>query len=451
MQNVRKFIRDLSVYIGPGYLVAVGYLDPGNWATDLAAGSSFGYTLLFVVFLSNLMAILLQSLAIRLGVVANMDLAQACSKYVRYPFNIILYLLAEIAIIATDLAEVIGSAIALNLLFGIPLTWGVVITIIDVMLILIFWNGKHGKVFELMIICLVLATAICLFILVGMSNVNYLQALIGYLPTPRILTAPGSLVVAVGIIGATVMPHNLFLHSNLVKRNVSESIQSKSSLLKSLRMINTDSVVALTLALFVNSAILIIAASNFADGSVSSLKSAFELLTVTLGKAAGIIFALGLLFAGQSSTITGTIAGQIITEGFLGDLQGYSFLLRPWVRLMVIRSLAILPALICVVIYGESGLNSLLIWSQVILSFQLPFCLWPLIYFTTFKASIMTVIVHDDLKPQSVQMASLNDEETPVLVSDSGIGQFNPSAYFFCRQPNNISFSCNRRTDNHST
>ncbi|KAI8895030.1 natural resistance-associated macrophage protein-domain-containing protein [Globomyces pollinis-pini] len=402
----KSWFKSLLSFIGPGFMIAVGYLDPGNWATDLAAGSQFGYKLLFIIFLANLMAILLQSLCIRLGVITGLDLAQSCRKFLPRPLCYFLYVLCELAIMATDLAEVIGSAIALNLLTGIPLFWGIIITAADVMVLLAGWNHKNFRIFEVFIMALVLITAGCLFAVTVKSDPVIGDVLFGYLPSPTIITNPDAVFLAVGIIGATVMPHNLYLHSSIVKYRANQNSENfededfeidnastmsdtqplsrNISIPNTLSMSNTDSVMALLFALLVNSSILIIAASNFYYNDktdVAEIPDAYRLIREMLGYAFATLFAFALLLSGQSSTITGTMAGQIVMEGFLGG----AIKLKPWVRRLVTRVLAIGPALICITYYGESRLNDLLILSQIILSLQLPFAVWPLIYFTSSK------------------------------------------------------------------
>ena len=413
-----EFWKLFKGFLGPGFLISVGYLDPGNWATDLAAGSQFGYRLLFIILMSSLMAMLLQSLCVRLGVVTGLDLAQCCRKHFSKPVALFLYVLCEIAIMATDLAEVIGAAIALKLLFNIPLLWGVLLTGLDVLVILAFgFNAKHIRVFEIGIGCLVFVTAVCLFIVAGKSGPVFRDVLIGYLPTLEIFTAPGSLAIAVGIIGATVMPHNLYLHSYIVKYRsksdqgsieeidtfVMEPTEStgdptqpltrKSTLPSTLQMSYLDSIVALTFALFVNSSILIISSANFYTrglNDVAEIPDAFQLIGESLGSSFSTLFAVALLLAAQSSTITGTMAGQIVMDGFLGA----AFQVKPWVRRLITRVFAIGPAIITILVFGSESLNNLLIISQIVLSAQLPFAVWPLVYFTSRK-DLMTVTLQD--------------------------------------------------------
>jgi manganese transport protein len=370
--------RKMLAFAGPGYLVAVGYMDPGNWATDLAAGSGFGYTLLSVILLSNLMAILLQSLAGKLGVATGRDLAQSCRDHFSFPTTIILWILCEIAICACDLAEIIGSAIALNLLFHIPLTWGVCLTALDVFAIM-YLQKFSFRYLEAVVIILLLVIAACFWFEIVISRPNLSAILQGFIPQSDIVLNPNMLYVAIGIIGATVMPHNLYLHSSIVQtRKYDDSSLGKK---EAIRFLTLDSTLALTLAFFINAAILIVAAAVFHKSGlteVAEIQEAYKLLTPQLNAPiASTLFALALLASGQNSTLTGTLAGQIVMEGFL-DIR-----LKPWVRRLVTRGLAIIPAMICVTFYGESGMAKLLILSQVILSFQLGFAIVPLILFTS--------------------------------------------------------------------
>lgn len=369
--------RKLLAFSGPGYLVAVGYMDPGNWATDLAGGSTFGYSLLCIVLLSNLLAILLQFLAGKLGVVSGRDLAQACRDHYSRPINLCLWLLCEIAICATDLAEVIGSAIALNLLFNIPLIWGVLLTALDVFLI-IYFQKLNFRYIEAFVMSLMLVIAICFWLEIIFSQPELSSILEGLIPQPQIITDPQMLYLSIGIIGATVMPHNLYLHSSIVQtRKYTDTIEGKREALK---FVTIDSTIALTIAFFVNAAILIMAAAVFHSKGhthVTEIKEAYKLLSPLLNVSiASTLFALALLASGQNSTLTGTLAGQIVMEGFL------NIRLRPWLRRLVTRLLAILPAIVCIFFYGESKIGQLLVLSQVILSLQLGFAVIPLILFT---------------------------------------------------------------------
>lgn len=374
----KGFWRKMLAYAGPGYLVSVGYIDPGNWATDIAGGSKFGYTLLSVILLSNLMAILLQSLCVRLGVATGRDLAQACRDYFPKKVCLILWILCEIAIAACDLAELLGSAIALQLLFGIPLLWGVCLTALDV-LMLLFLQGKGFRYVEALIITLILTVGICFSAEILLAQPNLREVLQGYLPNTEIIRNPEMLYIAIGILGATVMPHNLYLHSSIVQTRDWEPTSKKRW--EAIKFGTIDSTIALSFALFINSAILILAAATFHFSGyqeVAEIQDAYRLLSPLLGvSAASTIFGLALLASGQSSTLTATLAGQIVMEGFL------QFRLKPWVRRLATRLLAVIPALITIIFFGERSTGQLLILSQVILSLQLPFAVIPLIIFTS--------------------------------------------------------------------
>lgn len=359
-------------------MVAVGYMDPGNWATDLAGGARFGYTLLSVVLISNLMAILLQSLALKLGIVSGRDLAQACRDHYSRPVSFGLWVLCEIAIAACDLAEVIGSAIALNLLFGLPLIWGVCLTAADVLLIL-FLQQKGFRYLEAFVLALVLIVGGCFAVELVLSRPSIAAIATGLIPSPSIVTNPMMLYIAIGILGATVMPHNLYLHSAIVQtRKVGAEPAAKR---EAIRYATLDSTVALLFAFFINGAILVVAASAFHSSGhqdVADIGDAYRLLTPLLGTTfASTLFALALLASGQNSTITGTLAGQIVMEGFL------NIRLAPWLRRLITRLIAIIPAVIVTALYGEKGVGSLLILSQVILSLQLSFAVVPLVKFTS--------------------------------------------------------------------
>jgi manganese transport protein len=370
--------RRLLGFIGPGFLISVGYMDPGNWATDLAAGSRYGYTLLFVIMLSNLMAILLQSLAIKLGVASEQDLAQACRARYSKPVNISLWIIAEIAIAACDLAEVIGSAIALQLLFHIPLIAGVLITSLDVLLILLLQN-RGFRYLEALVIVLIGTIAALFGVEIFLSRPEFAPILHNlFVPSRPLLTNPEMLYIGISILGATVMPHNLYLHSSIVQtRNYPRTPEGKR---EAIRFANWDSAAALTMALFVNAAILIVAAAVFHRSGhfeVAEIEDAYELLSPLLGVAgASGLFAIALLASGQNSTLTGTLAGQVVMEGFL------NIRLPQWQRRMVTRLLAILPTIVVVLLYGEHGTARLLIFSQVVLSMQLSFAVFPLVAFT---------------------------------------------------------------------
>ncbi|HEY9638788.1 MAG TPA: Nramp family divalent metal transporter [Coleofasciculaceae cyanobacterium] len=376
--DVKSFWRKLLAFAGPGYLVSVGYMDPGNWATDIAGGAQFGYTLLFVIMLSNLMAILLQSLCVRLGVATERDLAQACRDYYSRPVAVFLWILCEIAICACDLAEVIGSAIALQLLFGIPLTWGVCITIMDVLVLLLI--QRHGfRYVEALIITLVSTIGLCFAAELFFSRPDLGGIFQGFVPRPEIVENPEMLYIALGILGATVMPHNLYLHSAIIQTRAWQRTPEKKR--EAIKFGSIDSTIALSFALFINGAILIVSAATFhssGNHNVAEIQDAYKLLSPLLGvQLASFLFAVALLASGQSSTMTGTLAGQIVMEGFV------SLHLAPWLRRLISRLLAIIPALICIIWFGESSTTSLLIFSQVILSLQLSFAVFPLVMFTS--------------------------------------------------------------------
>ena len=370
--------RKLMAFAGPGYLVAVGYMDPGNWATSLAGGSAFGYTLLSVIMLSNLMAILLQGLASRLGIVTGLDLAQAVRASYSRPVVLMHWVLCEIAIAATDLAEVIGSAIALNLLFGIPLAVGVLITALDVLVVLLLQN-RGFRYLEAVVVTLIATISACFLFEILVSHPDPVGVLEGFIPTMEIVRNSTMLYIAVGILGATVMPHNLYLHSSIVQtRKYRETTDGKR---EAVRFAFADSTIALMMALFINGAILVVAAATFhtsGHSEVAEIQDAYKLLTPLLGvTGASTVFALALLASGQNSTLTGTLAGQITMEGFL-DIR-----MRPWLRRLITRGLAVVPAAIVAVVGGESATAQLLILSQVILSFQLSFAVFPLVSFTS--------------------------------------------------------------------
>jgi manganese transport protein len=375
--------RKMLAFAGPGYMVAVGYMDPGNWATDLAGGARFGYTLLSVILVSNLMAILLQSLALKLGIVTGRDLAQACRDHYSRPVSFVLWVLCEIAIAACDLAEVIGSAIALNLLFGIPLIWGVCITAADVLLILLLQH-KGFRYLEALVVVLVATVGVCFGLELLFAKPEFAAVLHGFIPSTQVITDPTMLYIAIGILGATVMPHNLYLHSAIVQtRKIGPEPAAKREAIK---YATIDSTLALLFAFFINGAILVLAAATFHQSGhqdVADITDAYQLLTPLLGAGlASTLFALALLASGQNSTITGTLAGQIVMEGFL-DIR-----LPPWLRRMITRLIAIIPAVIVTAMYGAKGAGSLLILSQVILSLQLSFAVVPLVLFTSNRAKM---------------------------------------------------------------
>lgn len=374
-------LRRLFAFSGPGYLVAVGYMDPGNWATDLAGGSAFGYSLLSVIFISNMMAMLLQALAARLGIAAGLDLAQACRARYSRPVAMMLWILCEVAIIACDLAEVLGTAIALQLLFGVSLLTGVIITAADVLLILALQHLGF-RLLEAFIVTLLIMIAACFAYELALAQPDLAAIAGGVLPTHQIVTNPAMLYLAIGILGATVMPHNLYLHSAIVQTRAFDTNDHGKK--QAIRLATIDSSIALGLALFINAAILILAASTFHSAGrtgVAEIGQAFTLLTPMLGAgAASVVFAVALLAAGQNSTVTGTLAGQIVAEGFL-DLT-----IPPWLRRMGTRLLAIVPAIVIVGLNGDRGATDLLVLSQVVLSMQLPFAVVPLVALTSDRA-----------------------------------------------------------------
>jgi manganese transport protein len=390
-----SWLRKLFAFAGPGYLVAVGYMDPGNWATDLQGGSQFGYTLLSVILLSNLMAMLLQALSAKLGIVTGRDLAQACRETYSRRTSIFLWIVCEIAIAACDLAEVLGSAVALQLLFHIPLLLGVILTALDILIVLLL-QGRGFRMLEALVVTLILTIAACFAYEIFFARPLWLEAAHGFLPNSQIFRNREMLYIAIGILGATVMPHNLYLHSSLVQTRAfgAEPRQRREAL----RYAIFDSTFALGFALFINAAILVLGAAAFhAHGMhhVADIREAYKLLTPTLGASlASTLFACALLASGQNSTLTGTLAGQIVMEGFL------QIRLKPWLRRLITRSIAILPAILVIGIAGESKLNMLIVLSQVILSFQLPFAVIPLVQFTSdrhrmgeFANSRFTVVV----------------------------------------------------------
>jgi len=376
VQKGGTWLRRFLTFAGPAYLVSVGYMDPGNWATDLAGGAKFGYALLWVILLSNLMAIFLQVLCARLGIASGRDLAQACRTEYSRPVAIVLWLLCEIAIIACDLAEVVGSAVALNLLFGVPLVFGVLITSFDVMLLLAAMHFGFRKI-EAIVLTLVSTVALCFAVQVFLAKPEWASLAAG-LVVPHIPNAE-AFYIALGILGATVMPHNLYLHTALVQTRDVE--QTQAGRRQAIRHNTLDTVIALGAAFFVNAAILVVAAAVFHRGGyhdVGELQEAHRLLAPLLGAPiASTAFAVALLASGQSSTITGTLAGQIVMEGFL------NIRIRPWLRRLVTRLIAIVPAVILIAISGGKNTVGLLVFSQVVLSMQLPFAIFPLMRFTS--------------------------------------------------------------------
>jgi len=378
-----SFWRKLIAFSGPGFLVAVGYMDPGNWATDLAGGARFGYALLSVVMISNLMAILLQHLCIKLGVATGRDLAQACRDHYSTPTVWALWILCEIAIAACDLAEVVGSAIGLQLLFGIPLVWGCIITALDVLAVL-YLQTKGFRYIEAIVITLIVMIGSCFAAELIFSRPSIVGVALGFLPGPGIVTNQEMLYVSIGILGATVMPHNLYLHSSIVQTRKFE--QTPVGKREAIKFATIDSSLALMFALFINAAILVVSAAAFhwsGHQDVAEIQHAYKLLTPLLGVgAASILFAVALLASGQNSTLTGTLAGQIVMEGFL------NFRITPWLRRLITRLIAIVPAVLVISIFGEGKTTELLIASQVALSMQLGFAVWPLMRFTSEKAKM---------------------------------------------------------------
>ncbi|KTT56460.1 manganese transporter [Pseudomonas oryzihabitans] len=373
-----SWLRRLLAFLGPGYMVSVGYMDPGNWATDLAGGSQFGYLLLSVILLSNLMAILLQALAARLGIATGLDLAQACRARYSRPVSLLLWIACEIAIIACDLAEVIGTAIALNLLFGIPLMWGAILTALDVFLILLLMN-RGFRWLEAFVIALLTLIFVCFGVQMVLAQPSIAAIADGFLPKAEIVTNPAALYLAIGIIGATVMPHNLYLHSSIVQTRAYPRTEEGRRM--GLRWAVADSTLALMLALFVNAAILITAAAVFHSAGrtdVAEIQDAYHLLSPMLGVGiASLLFAVALLASGINSTVTATLAGQIVMEGFL------SLRIPDWARRLITRGIAVIPVVLVTGLYGESGTAKLLVLSQVVLSMQLPFAVIPLVRFVS--------------------------------------------------------------------
>src|ERR1700682_1537516 len=372
-----SWFRKILAFAGPGYLVAVGYMDPGNWATDIQGGSKFGYTLLSVIVMSSLMAMFLQALSAKLGIATGRDLAQACRDHYSRRTSVVLWVLCEIAIAACDLAEVLGSAIALTLLFGLPLLAGVLLTGLEVLLVLAL-QGRGFRVLETLVITLIMTIAGCFAYEIFFARPLWIEAARGFLPVADILRNREMLYLAIGILGATVMPHNLYLHSSLVQtRAFQENARGKR---EAIRFATLDSTLALGFSLFINAAILVLGAAAFHQRgmtTVADISQAYQLLTPVLGASlASTLFAAALLCSGQNSTLTGTLAGQIVMEGFL------HLRLRPWLRRLITRALAIIPAALVIGIMGEGHVTSLLILSQVVLSFQLPFAVVPLIQFT---------------------------------------------------------------------
>ena len=390
-----SWFRKMLAFAGPGYLIAVGYMDPGNWATDIGGGSKFGYALLSVVLISNLMAMFLQALSAKLGVVTGRDLAQACRDHYSPRVTFMLWVVCELAIAACDLAEVLGSAVALKLLFGIPLLAGVLLTALDVLVVLAL-QGRGFRLVEAFVVTLIATIAACFAYEIFFAKPLWLEAAHGFIPQLEILRNKEMLYIAIGILGATVMPHNLYLHSSIVQTRAFGL--SNPERREALKYAVIDSTVALGFALFINAAILVLGAAAFHTrgmSEVADISQAYKLLTPVLGASfASTLFAFALLASGQNSTLTGTLAGQIVMEGFL------QIRLKPWIRRMVTRTIAILPAVVVIGFAGEGKVTSLLILSQVVLSFQLPFAVIPLVQFTSerskmgeFVNSRLTVII----------------------------------------------------------
>ena len=397
-----SWLRRLLGFLGPGYMVSVGYMDPGNWATDIAGGAKFGYTLLAVILLSNLMAIVLQALAARLGIATGLDLAQACRERYSRPVGFALWVACELAIIACDLAEVIGTAIALKLLFGIPLVFGAIVTALDVFIVLLLLR-RGFRALEAFVIALLTVIFVCFGAQIALAAPPVAALLSGFVPSPEIVTDPAALYIAIGIIGATVMPHNLYLHSSIVQTRAYP--RTEEGRREALRFAVTDSTIALMLALFVNAAILILAAAVFhASGrtEVAEIEQAYELLSPLLGLGiASTLFAVALLASGLNSTVTATLAGQIVMEGFL------RLRMPQWARRLVTRGLAIVPVVIVTALYGEQETSKLLVLSQVVLSMQLPFAVIPLVRFVSDKGLMGAFVVPSWLKVLSWSIAAI--------------------------------------------
>jgi manganese transport protein len=417
------WVRRMLAFIGPGYLVSVGYMDPGNWATDLAGGARFGYALLCVILLSNLMAILLQALAARLGIVTGRDLAQACREHYPRPVGFVLYLACELAIIACDLAEVIGTAIALQLLFGIPLIGGVLITVLDAFLVLILMN-KGFRFLEAFVVSLLIVIAVCFAVQLGAAAPPIAPILDGIVPSFDIVTDPEKLYLAMGIVGATVMPHNLYLHSSIVQtRNYARDDRGRRD---AIRWATADSTTALMLALLINGAILIVAAAAFhgsGHGDVAEISQAYELLSPLLGLGvASTLFAIALLASGLTSTVTATLAGQIVMEGFL------RLRLPHWARRLLTRGLAVVPVIIVTALYGDRGTTDLLILSQVILSLQLPLAVIPLVQFVSDRRKMGRFVIAPWLTGVAWTVAGVIVTLDLVLLADMVAGWFDSAA-----------------------
>jgi len=412
-----SWLRRLLAFSGPGYMVSVGYMDPGNWATDLAGGSKFGYTLLTVIMLSNLMAILLQALAARLGIATGRDLAQACRDAYPRPVGYALWVACELAIIACDLAEVIGTAIALKLLLGLPLIAGALIAALDAFLLLFLMN-RGFRFLEAFIVALLIVIAICFVVQIVLAAPPVVAVLGGFIPSHEIVSNPEMLYIAIGILGATVMPHNLYLHSAIVQTRQIESTEAGKR--QAIRFATADSTIALMLALFINAAILIVAAAVFnANGKtdVSEIEQAYALLSPLLGAGiASILFAVALLASGLNSTVTATLAGQIVMEGFL------HIRLPHWARRLLTRGVAIVPVIVVTAVYGEHGTGQLLIFSQVVLSMQLPFAVVPLVQFVSSREKMGAYAVPRGISYLAWAVAAVIVALNIKLLSDIFIG-----------------------------
>src|SRR6201997_5507057 len=387
------WFRKILAFAGPGYLVAVGYMDPGNWATDIGGGAKFGYTLLSVILISNVMAMILQALSAKLGIVTGRDLAQACREHYSRPTAIALWIVCEIAIAACDLAEVLGSAVALKLLFGLPLLAGVIITAFDVLIVLAL-QGRGFRLIEAFVVTLIATIAACFAYEIFFAQPLWREAIHGVIPRAEIFRNREMLYIAIGILGATVMPHNLYLHSSTVQTRAFATDASGTR--DAMRYATFDSTLALGFAMFVNAAILVLGAASFHTRglpNVAEIADAYKLLSPVLGVSlASTVFACALLASGQNSTLTGTLAGQIVMEGFL------NIRLKPWVRRLITRALAITPAALVIGFAGEGKVTSLIILSQVILSFQLPFAMVPLIQFTSDRAKMGSLVNSPTIK-----------------------------------------------------
>jgi manganese transport protein len=417
-----SFWKKLLAYAGPGYLVSVGYMDPGNWATDLAGGAKFGYSLLSIILLSNLMAILLQALCVKLGVATGRDLAQACRDNFSKPVSFGLWVLCEIAISACDLAELVGSAIALQLLFNIPLAVGVCITALDVFVVL-FLQNKGFRYIEALVISIIAVVGGCFVAELIFAKPDLGGILGGYIPQVEVVRNPEALYIAIGILGATVMPHNLYLHSSIVQTRAWQDTPEKKR--EAIKFGTIDSTIALSLALFINSAILILAAAVFhfsGKQDVAEIQDAYKLLSPMLGVApASAIFAIALLASGQNSTLTATMAGQIVMEGFL------HIRMKPWLRRLVTRLVAIVPALLTIIFFGEGSTTDMLILSQVILSLQLSFAVIPLIMFTSDRKLMGEFVNPTWLKVLAIAVATIIVGLNGWLLFQTFSGWLNPS------------------------